>query len=191
VAPGGRARLVLGRSGSAAAAENGVGTLRTTPSGLAAFLADPAVRACRDRLRRIVLDGEDGWPALVTAAERILPGVRIALLRGPAAAAADLIAEFPGSARTAEPGARPVLLDAHGQLVPIGVPGELHLDLPHPPRPVGAAAPPAPVTDPAGRGGPLHPTGLRARTLVDGRLELLGAVGDALTVNRHRSSRSS
>ncbi|WP_344456188.1 condensation domain-containing protein, partial [Actinocorallia aurantiaca] len=176
------ATLVVGATPSVAdGVPAAVGTLRTTPSGLERLLADPAVLGLRTTLRRIVLDAEEPWPALLAEAARLLPGAEVAVLSGPAEAAADVV--------TADGcGARRIVLDARGELVPIGVPGELCLGLPYEPRgflgrPVCTDSVFAP--DPDAPGARLYRTGLRARWLADGGLELLGPVEDALMIRGH------
>ncbi|MEW2399418.1 condensation domain-containing protein [Streptomyces sp. NPDC046862] len=159
-----------------------VGTLRTTPSALEALLADPAVHGLRGTLRRIVLDAEQPWPALLADVERALPGVEVETLTGAAEAAADIVTRSSG-------GARLFVLDHHTELVPIGVPGELWLGLPYEPRgfwgrPVCTAA--AFVPDPSRPGARLYRSGLRARWLADGTLDLLGPAEHAFTLQGHR-----
>lgn len=187
------ARLVVAaRAGGALApliTSARVGTARLTPSTLGTLLAEPAAAGCGATLRRIVLDGEQPWPAVLAAAGQILPGVRLQLLRGPAEAAADLIVETPGNGERPESGASLFVLDRHAELVPIGVPGELYLGTAHGPRgvwgrPVCTAE--EFVPDPTRPGDRLYRSGLRARWLADGRLDLLGSADDALTIKGHR-----
>ncbi|SMF03952.1 amino acid adenylation domain-containing protein [Tistlia consotensis] len=190
------ARLVFARPGghrdpdylAGAVARHGITVLHFVPSMLEAFLpaADPV--ACAS-LRRVFLSGE----ALSAELERrfFARGLTASLhnLYGPTEAAIDVSTWDclpPGGRRTppigyAAPNCRLHILDAHGQPVPVGVPGELFLGgvqvgLGYLGRPELTAERflPDPFAGEAGEGARLYRTGDRARRLADGAVEFLG-----------------
>ncbi len=108
-----------------------VTTLHFVPSMLSAFLACvPAGGA--PSLRRIVCSGEALPATMVEAVHRQLPNARLYNLYGPTEAAVDVTAGEPRPGQPVTIG-RPVantriyILDALGEPVPVGVPGEIHI----------------------------------------------------------------
>ena len=156
--------------------------LNTVPSVLAELLAGDRLPAA---LRVVNLAGEALPGALVARLHQRAPGIRLYNLYGPSEdttystfARIDAGDEAPASGRPIG-GTRALLLDAAGQLLPPGVPGELHLGgaglargyLGRPDLTAESFAP-----DPlgAGPGERRYRTGDRARWRTDGRLDFLG-----------------
>ncbi|WP_326786380.1 non-ribosomal peptide synthetase [Streptomyces sp. NBC_00151] len=169
-----------------------VTTLCCTPSTLSALLATGAALPA---LRHVGCAGEHPWPALAAQLRTVAPQSRLLAVHGPAHAALDVIAQpvadsyGPGSfsfTGTAVPGAVVRVLDDHRLPVPVGVPGELclggaplpdgYLGRPHENRTLF-------TQDPLRPGERLLCTGLRARRLPDGTLDLLDG---ELRVRTHR-----
>ncbi|GJG89250.1 hypothetical protein tb265_44310 [Gemmatimonadetes bacterium T265] len=192
------AHLVLARPGehrdphalAAAIAAHGVTVCHFVPSMLRAFLADPAAARCTT-LRDVVASGEALPPDLVAAFYRTLPGALLHNLYGPTECAVDVSAwpcppspEPPAIVPIGRPVAntRLYVLDAGGQLAPVGLPGELHIagvqvGLGYHARPELTAE--RFVRDPfAGEGAKMYRTGDRARWRDDGALEYLGRLDD-------------
>ncbi|MBV1856199.1 amino acid adenylation domain-containing protein [Catellatospora sp. NEAU-YM18] len=138
------ARLVLARPGGHKDAAylrdlvvaEGVTTLHFVPSMLGMFLAESGIGACTS-LRRIVCSGEELPVDLALRTLAALPGAELHNLYGPTEAAIDVTAYhctvdgLAGQARV--PIGAPIdnirvyVLDEHGEPLPVGVPGELHL----------------------------------------------------------------
>jgi non-ribosomal peptide synthetase component F/SAM-dependent methyltransferase len=191
--PAARAVLVVPEDTSAdalarAVRRHAVGVLRCTPSTLAAVLdALDEDRLGPAPLRMVAVSGEAVWPSLAQQLARLAPLAALVQQSGPAAAALDTVAQQVESAY--RPGSRslygpllpgPVvrILDRHGALVPIGVPGELCLG--GAPLPLGFLGRPrlskeVLADDPLEADARLLRTGRRARWLPDGRLDLLDA----------------
>ena len=184
VVPGDRSPAALAH----AIRRHAVTVLRCTPSTLAEILtalADDGLGPAP--LRVVAVSGESVWPSLVQRLTQLAPLARLAQQAGPAAAALDTVAQPVESAH--RPGSRslcgpllpgPVvrILDRHGALLPIGVPGELCLG--GAPLPLGFLGRPrlsaeALADDPLRADARLLRTGRRARWLPDGRLDLLDA----------------
>ncbi|MGH3167306.1 MAG: AMP-binding protein, partial [Trebonia sp.] len=176
---------------TAAIRSAGVSIARMIPIALNALLSRPGIPDLGPALRQVILDGERPWPALLALTDEFLPGVRVTTIGGAAEAAADMLVLSAAAAHDDRPanGGRIRILDTRGELVPIGVPGEVCLDMPSLPR--GAGRDPAVtadrlVPDPAVAGGRLYRTGLRARWLADGTLDPLGTADDVAAVSGHR-----
>ncbi|GHJ47712.1 hypothetical protein Cs7R123_50540 [Catellatospora sp. TT07R-123] len=138
------ARLVLARPGGhkdAAylrdlIAAEGVTTLHFVPSMLGMFLAESGIGAC-DSVRTVVCSGEELPVDLALRTLAALPGAELHNLYGPTEAAIDVTAYhctvdgLAGQARVPIGGPidnlRVYVLDGHGEPLPVGVPGELHL----------------------------------------------------------------
>jgi amino acid adenylation domain-containing protein len=164
----------------------GLTVLHFVPSMLRLFLDHPDVEACRS-LRQILCSGEAlPYPLAERVAAR-LPHARLANLYGPAETAVHVTAWRcrPDEPTRTVPIGHPVantrvyVLDPHGQPVPAGIPGELHLGGVQ----VGPGYLDRPelttqrfVPDPfaPGPGARLYRTGDRARFRLDGALEFLG-----------------
>ncbi|MDI1464727.1 amino acid adenylation domain-containing protein [Catellatospora sp. KI3] len=138
------ARLVLARPGGhkdaaylrdLVVAEE-VTTLHFVPSMLGMFLAESGIAACAS-LRTIVCSGEELPVDLALRTLAALPGAQLHNLYGPTEAAIDVTAYhcteggLAGQARVPIGGPidniRVYVLDQHGEPLPVGVPGELHL----------------------------------------------------------------
>ncbi|MFJ8044033.1 condensation domain-containing protein [Kitasatospora sp. NPDC096147] len=201
-------RLVIAGGGATGAetaelmAREQVGVAHLVPAALAGLLAAPGAAVGLGGLRELAVVTDETWPALLEDARRLLPSTRLRELRGSAAAGADrLVVSRPaaGQGQGAEHGPLcvdpdVVVLDGRGQAVPVGVPGELHLQ-------VSAAAGDAAAraddegADGAETGGagpetvlfggvPVRRTGERGRRLPDGTIELLGRTDRALRIRR-------
>nr|6OYF_A Chain A, Txo1 [Eleftheria terrae]6OZV_A Chain A, Txo1 [Eleftheria terrae]6P4U_A Chain A, Txo1 [Eleftheria terrae] len=163
-----------------------IGTLHFVPSMLQAFVDSEGVQRCRG-VRRIVCSGEALPGALARRLRQQLPQVELHNLYGPTEATVDVTAWACDAAELPDniPIGRPVdnttmyVLDAHGQPVPTGVAGEIHIGGVQVAR--GYLGRPELtrerfVPDPyAGRpGARLYKTGDLGRWLLDGTLEYLG-----------------
>ncbi len=149
------------------------------PSMLRTWLAEPGVRACTS-LRYVTTSGEALPEDVAAEFHRLLPDTALYNYYGPTEAAVDVTCErvrpnLPVTIGRPIENVRTLVLDAAGQLVPVGVPGQLHL--------AGVCLARGYV-DPAeeagrfvadrGTGERLYATGDRVRRLPDGRLEYLG-----------------
>ncbi|MEU3554844.1 non-ribosomal peptide synthetase [Streptomyces fragilis] len=187
-APGGSTPADLAGTLTATAAT----TLCCTPSVLSGILA---ATAALPSLRQVRCAGEHTWPHLAARLRAAAPGSRLLAVHGPAHAALDVVVQpvsdhyRPGSFSCAGPddtAAVVRVLDDHGLPVPGAVPGELclggaplpegHLGRPHERRDLF-------TEDPLRPGERLLRTGLRARLLPDGVLDLLDG---ELRVRTHR-----
>ncbi|MFG3016316.1 amino acid adenylation domain-containing protein [Streptomyces cinerochromogenes] len=161
-------------------------TCHFVPSMLDAFLEEPRAASCASVLRRVVCSGEELTAALAERFARVLPGVRLDNLYGPAEAAIDVTAHpvpLPPAEGARLPIGRPIagtevyVLDAAGHLAPPLAPGELYIGGLAPAR--GYLGQPALTAEkfvphPFVPGARLYRTGDRGRHLPDGRLEFLG-----------------
>jgi amino acid adenylation domain-containing protein len=178
--PGALARLIQ---------QAGVTTVHFVPSMLAAFLEHPGAARCRT-LRRIVCSGEALPRELARRCCKLLDA-ELDNLYGPTEAAVDVSwwRCREDLDRDPVPIGRPIantrlyVLDASGQPVPIGVPGELHiggvqvaLGYVNRPELTSTRFVPDPFdADPDAR---LYRTGDRVRWSGDGTLEFLGRLDD-------------
>jgi amino acid adenylation domain-containing protein len=109
-----------------------VTTAHFVPSMLRAFVKEPGLERLA-HLRTVVCSGEALPAPVVRRAQARLPAARVHNLYGPTEAAVDVTSwECPrDDARPTVPIGRPVantriyIVDRHGQLAPVGVPGEL------------------------------------------------------------------
>ncbi|WP_449301162.1 amino acid adenylation domain-containing protein [Pseudomonas citri] len=136
------ARLVMARPGGHrdpaylrdAIQRHGITTLHFVPSMLDVFLAHGEADGCAG-LRQVMCSGEALPGHLVRRFKAQLPGTSLHNLYGPTEAAVDVTAwdcsgaDTPDSTPIGKPIAntRIYLLDAHGQPVPMGVAGEIHI----------------------------------------------------------------
>ncbi|WP_233597088.1 non-ribosomal peptide synthase/polyketide synthase [Corallococcus sp. CA041A] len=136
------ARLVLARPGGhqepdylvALMAREGVTTAHFVPSMLRAFVEEPGLESLA-RLRQVMCSGEALPADLVLRAQARLPHTTLHNLYGPTEAAVDVTSwECPrDEALRVVPIGRPVantrmhVLDARGEPVPVGIPGELFI----------------------------------------------------------------
>ncbi|WP_233561331.1 AMP-binding protein, partial [Sorangium cellulosum] len=163
-----------------------VTTLHFVPPMLQAFLETPGASSCRS-LRRIVCSGEALPAELARRCFERLEHAELHNLYGPTEASIDVTswACSRGDASASVPIGHPIantqiyLLDRHGQPVPVGVAGELHiggvgLARGYHRRPDLTAE--RFVPDPFGSapGGRLYRTGDLARHRPDGAIEFLG-----------------
>jgi amino acid adenylation domain-containing protein len=174
--------------------ESGITHLHFVPSMLRVFLEEPRLESCAS-LRRVIASGEALPSDLARRFHELLGGpcgVELHNLYGPTEAAVDVTfhACRPGEERV--PIGRPVartrihLLDRQGQLVPLGVAGELHIGGVQ----VGRGYLEQPgltaelfVPDPFGTaGGRLYRTGDLARVLPDGEVEYLGRIDQQVKI---------
>jgi amino acid adenylation domain-containing protein len=189
------ARMVLARAGghrdpghlSELISSSGVTTIHFVPSMLGAFLDGAELSACGS-LRRVIASGEALTPELRRRFFDRLPGLELHNLYGPTEASIDVTSwacavDQEGAVPIGGPIAntRAYVLDASGEPVPEGVPGELHLAGAGLARGyLGRAELTAErfVPDPFGAqpGGRLYRTGDLARWRSDGSLEFTGRV---------------
>ncbi|WP_425126192.1 amino acid adenylation domain-containing protein [Burkholderia gladioli] len=109
-------------------------TAHFVPSMLNIFLGTEGVQACTS-LQRLVCSGEALPVSAIRRCQALLPAARIHNLYGPTEAAIDVTAWTcpPDYAGSTVPIGRPIantriyLLDEHGQPVPLGAVGELHI----------------------------------------------------------------
>ncbi|WP_244117848.1 non-ribosomal peptide synthetase, partial [Burkholderia gladioli] len=109
-------------------------TAHFVPSMLNIFLGTEGVQACTS-LQRVICSGEALPVAAIRRCQALLPAARIHNLYGPTEAAIDVTAWTcpPDYAGSTVPIGRPIantriyLLDEHGQPVPLGAVGELHI----------------------------------------------------------------
>ncbi|GLH96807.1 non-ribosomal peptide synthetase/MFS transporter [Phytohabitans aurantiacus] len=113
-----------------------VTTVHFVPSMLGIFLTEDGITSCTS-LRRVICSGEELPVDLALRTLTALPGAELHNLYGPTEAAIDVTAyrctveNLTGVARV--PIGAPIdntrvyVLDEHGQPLPVGVPGELHL----------------------------------------------------------------
>jgi amino acid adenylation domain-containing protein len=171
-------------------AERGVTTVHFVPSMLAAFLDQDGIEACRT-LRRTISSGEELPADLVQRFRARLPG-ELHNLYGPTEAAVDVSWWACGDERGRVPIGRPIdnirlyVLDEHRNLVPPGVPGELHIGgvgvargYLRRPELTAERFVPDPFGPPGGR---LYRTGDLARHRPDGAIEFLGRIDSQVKV---------
>ncbi|MCO7543067.1 non-ribosomal peptide synthetase, partial [Pseudomonas sp. VA159-2] len=193
------ARLVMARPGGHRDPEylreviraEQVSTLHFVPSMLDVFLAHGQVQP--ERLKRVLCSGEALPGSLVRRFQAQLPSVELHNLYGPTEAAVDVSAWHCLTAPDNTPIGKPIanttlyVLDAHGQPVPRGVPGELYIGGVQVARGyLNRAELTAErfIDDPfADRAGArLYRTGDLARHLADGNLEYLGRNDDQVKI---------
>ncbi|OWA19266.1 hypothetical protein B9W68_01895 [Streptomyces sp. CS227] len=167
-------------------------TLYCTPSVLSGILA---TGTALPSLRQVRCAGEHPWPRLAARLRAVAPAGRLLAVHGPAHAALDVLVQpvsdhyRPGTFSCSGPddaGAVVRVLDGQGLPVPGAVPGELCLG--GAPLPDGRLGRPHEnrdlfTEDPLRPGERLLRTGLRARRLPDGVLDLLDG---ELRVHTHR-----
>ncbi|WP_164013943.1 non-ribosomal peptide synthetase [Pyxidicoccus trucidator] len=188
------ARLVLARPGGhqdpaylvRLMEQERVTTAHFVPSMLQAFVEEPGLERL-EHLRHVVCSGEALPAPVVRRAQARLPVAQVHNLYGPTEAAVDVTYHAcpRDDARPVVPIGRPVantriyIVDRHGQLAPVGVPGELLIGgiqvgrgYWRRPELTAERFVPDPFTGTAGAR--LYRTGDLARWLSDGTLEYLG-----------------
>ncbi|MDH0665488.1 amino acid adenylation domain-containing protein, partial [Pseudomonas sp. GD03858] len=171
--------------------EEQVSTLHFVPSMLDVFLAHGEVRP--EALKRVLCSGEALPGSLVRRFQAQLPTVELHNLYGPTEAAVDVSSWHCVSAPDNTPIGKPIanttlyVLDAHGQPVPRGVPGELYIGGVQVARGyLNRAELTAErfIDDPFAEqaGGRLYRTGDLARHLPDGNIEYLGRNDDQVKI---------
>jgi len=116
-------------------ARHGVTQTHFVPSMLRVFVDSGVTGADVPRLRRVLCSGEELTAALAADFAAAFPGVELHNLYGPAEAAVEVTHYRVEPSATGRripigdplPGVRLLVLDPHGQPVPVGVPGELHI----------------------------------------------------------------
>ncbi len=183
--------------------DQAITTMHFVPSMLRRFLAEPAAADCVD-LRRVFCSGEALGADL---RDQFLSSLNAELynLYGPTEAAID-VTHFHcrrGESSPVVPIGRPIanirihLLDAHGQPVPVGVPGELFIGgigvgrgYLNRPDATAASFLADPFADNSEDSGGLEPllyrSGDRARYLPDGNIEYLGRLDNQVKVGGFR-----
>ncbi|MEB3032474.1 non-ribosomal peptide synthetase [[Mycobacterium] nativiensis] len=177
--------------------EQRVTTMHFVPSMLRRFLADPQAASCTG-LRQVFCSGEALTPDLRDTFFEVLPA-ELYNLYGPTEAAID-VTHFHcvrGVSGGGIPIGRPIaniaihLLDAAGNPVPVGVPGELHIGgvgvargYLNRPEATAAAFLDDPFSDQPGA--LLYRTGDLARYLPDGNIDYLGRRDDQVKINGFR-----
>ncbi|HYX44205.1 MAG TPA: AMP-binding protein, partial [Acidimicrobiales bacterium] len=132
----------------------------------------------------VVVGSRTPWGREERAAARRLGGTVVHLLFGPPecgfGATSEVVAEDGPRTTIGRPLGHVAaeVLDRSGSPVPVAVPGELHLGGPGLARGVGNGTPPR------------HPTGLVARRLHDGRIEVLGPVAATTALRGFRVDRA-
>ncbi len=187
------ARLMTALATQPATTFNGVPSLW---QAMLDAVAQGRAEAPAAQLRRVLLGGEALSSDLVARTHRWFPQAALWNLYGPteltANATAALITD-PEALTIGRgiAGARAYVVDAHGELVPVGVPGELVVGGPgvargylHRPGLTAARF----VPDPYGEepGARLYRTGDRVRWRVEGQLEFLGRLDDQVKVRGFR-----
>jgi len=183
---------------------HGVTVLHFVPSMLTEFLscleARPDAARRLARLRYVFASGEALDPALVARFDRLLHrpfGVQLHNLYGPTEATVD-VTWFPCSpwnGADVVPIGKPIantqvrILDERGRVLPIGVPGEIHLGGPQVAR--GYVARPELtaerfIPDPFRAGGKLYRTGDLGRWRRDGNVEYLGRIDNQVKIRGQR-----
>jgi amino acid adenylation domain-containing protein len=179
-------------------ADEHITTVHFVPSMLQVFLEEPSLAWCSKSLKRILCSGETLPPRLQ---QRFFERLEAELhnLYGPTEAAIDVTAWHCQSQenQTSVPIGRPIantqiyLLDATGQPVPIGIPGELHIGgvqlargYLHRPELTAEKFIPHPFSsEPGAR---LYKTGDLARYLADGTIEYLGRIDHQVKIRGFR-----
>ncbi|HXO19008.1 MAG TPA: amino acid adenylation domain-containing protein, partial [Thermoanaerobaculia bacterium] len=201
------ARLVMARPGGhqdpaylvSVIAGQGITTVHFVPSMLRIFLEQPGVDLCRS-LRRVIASGEALTETLVARYHERLPAP-LHNLYGPTEASVDVTAWHcrPEDDLPFVPIGRPIanttihLLDADLNLLPVGIPGELHiggigLARGYHGRPELTAERfvPDPWADAARPGARLYKTGDLARHLPGGAVEYLGRIDHQVKIRGFR-----
>ena len=175
-----------------------VSAIDVVPSQLRALLDEPLFQAC-PTLRRITCGGETLPGELAQACLAALPAVELHNIYGPTEATISVTAWkcAPEEMGHVVPIGKPILntqvyvLDPHGNLVPAGVPGELHIGgaglatgyLNHPDLTAEKFIPDPFSVRPGAR---LYRTGDLVRYLSNGNLEHLGRLDDQVKVRGFR-----
>ncbi|WP_260957914.1 non-ribosomal peptide synthetase [Pseudomonas citri] len=200
------ARLVMARPGGhrdpaylrEVIQAQGITTLHFVPSMLDVFLAHGEADGCAG-LRQVMCSGEALPGHLVRRFKAQLPHTRLHNLYGPTEAAVDVTAwdcsgaDTPDSTPIGKPIAntRIYLLDAHGQPVPLGVAGEIHIGgvqvargYLHRPELTAERF----LEDPFSRApnARMYKTGDLGRYLPDGNIEYLGRNDDQVKIRGFR-----
>jgi amino acid adenylation domain len=178
-------------------AQHGITTLQLVPSLLRLLLEEPGVRQCRS-LKRVFCGGE-GLPTELAQRFSALLDALLINLYGPTEASIDATTWLCDgrSYRVIVPIGRPIantrvhILDRSGELVPIGVPGELSIGgdglargyLNRPELTAERFLPDPFSPEPGAR---LYRTGDLARWLVDGTIEFLGRVDQQVKLRGFR-----
>lgn len=177
-------------------ARHGVTHLQCTPSLARLLLADPGARAALGALRHMLVGGEQLADPLADDLAGALPFARLHNMYGPTETTVWSTMHDVAADERPVPIGKPIanthvyVLDARGELLPPGIPGELHIGgrgvtrgyLGQP----GATASrfvPDPFGEPGAR---MYRTGDRVRWRADGRLEFLGRLDQQVKLTGYR-----
>ncbi|GEO12155.1 non-ribosomal peptide synthetase [Segetibacter aerophilus] len=179
--------------------EQNVTILHFVPSMLELFLSD-VTKSEIGRLKKVLCSGEALKLSQVKTFRKRLPGIELHNLYGPTEAAIDVTCwSLPSTNKTLDliPIGKPVhntqiyILDKQGQVLPIGVVGEVHIGG----RQVGrgylnkqALTEEKFITDTFSKeeGTKLYKTGDLGRWLLDGNIEFLGRIDDQVKIRGFR-----
>jgi natural product biosynthesis luciferase-like monooxygenase protein len=181
---------------AAVIARHGVTHLQCTPSLARLLLADPSARAALAALQHLLVGGEALSDPLADELRSAIPKGRLHNMYGPTETTVWSTMHDVGADEHPVPIGRPLantrvyVLDARGALVPVGVPGELHIGGLGVTRgylgQVELTAGRFPADPFAGGDARMYRTGDRVRWRSDGRLEFLGRLDQQVKLNGYR-----
>jgi len=181
---------------AALVARHGVTHLQCTPSLARLLLADAGSRAALGALRHMLVGGELLSEPLAVDLRGALPAGRLHNMYGPTETTVWSTMHDVAADERPVPIGRPIantqvyVLDARGELLPVGIPGELHIGGLGVTRGyLGQAEATANrfVPDPfQAPGGRMYRTGDRVRWRADGRLEFLGRLDQQVKLTGYR-----
>ncbi len=181
---------------AALVARHGVTHLQCTPSLARLLLADPGSRAALGALRHLLVGGELLSEPLAADLRSALPAGRLHNMYGPTETTVWSTMHDVAADERPVPIGRPIantqvyVLDARGELLPAGIPGELHIGGLGVTRGyLGQADATASrfVADPfQAPGARMYRTGDRVRWRADGRLEFLGRLDQQVKLTGYR-----
>ncbi len=181
---------------AALVARHGVTHLQCTPSLARLLLADAGSRAALGALRHMLVGGELLSEPLAADLRTALPSGRLHNMYGPTETTVWSTMHDVAADERPVPIGRPIantyvyVLDARGELLPVGIPGELHiggLGVTRGYLGQEEATASRYVPDPfRGTGARMYRTGDRARWRADGRLEFLGRLDQQVKLTGYR-----
>ena len=180
---------------AALVARHGVTHLQCTPSLARLLLADPGSRAALGAVRHLLVGGELLSEPLAADLRGALPTGRLHNMYGPTETTVWSTMHDVAADERPVPIGRPLantqvyVLDARGELLPAGIPGELHIGGLGVTRGyLGQAEATASrfVADPFQPGRRMYRTGDRVRWRADGRLEFLGRLDQQVKLTGYR-----
>jgi natural product biosynthesis luciferase-like monooxygenase protein len=181
---------------AALVARHGVTHLQCTPSLARLLLADAGSRAALGALRHMLVGGELLSEPLAADLRAALPSGRLHNMYGPTETTVWSTMHDVAADERPVPIGRPIantqvyVLDARGELLPAGIPGELHIGGLGVTRgylgqeeATASRFVPDPFQAPGGR---MYRTGDRVRWRADGRLEFLGRLDQQVKLTGYR-----